>query len=156
MNITESVVVDAAPADVFPLVESLDRYPLWMRLVHDVEAVNGRDPAGSSIGDPAWSVELRARVGPFARSKRLRMVRTVHVPDVAVAFERAEIDGRDHARWALRVDLTSVGHESTSVQVHLSYDGRLWTGGVLERVLDDEVRRGREGLARLVSDGPTH
>ena len=29
---------------------------------------------------PAWRVELRARVGPFARSKQLRMVRTVHEP----------------------------------------------------------------------------
>ncbi|MEJ7801105.1 MAG: SRPBCC family protein [Ilumatobacter sp.] len=149
MDITESVLVDASPTDVFPLVASLDRYPLWMRLVHDVQAVE-------SAGDPAWSVEIRARVGPFARSKRLRMVRTLHDPGRAVAFERAEIDGRDHARWALRVDLTSTGPATTSVQVQLAYDGRLWTGGVLERVLDDEVRRGREGLARLVSDGPTH
>ncbi len=149
MDITESVLVDASPADVFPLVASLDRYPLWMRLVHEVQAVE-------SIDDPAWSVEIRARVGPFARSKRLRMVRTLHKPGRAVAFERAEIDGRDHARWALGIDLTSTGPASTSVQVHLAYDGRLWTGGVLERVLDDEVRRGREGLARLVSDGPTH
>ena len=149
MDITESVLVDASPADVFPHVASLDRYPLWMRLVHDVQAVE-------SAGDPAWSVEIRARVGPFARSKRLRMVRTLHDPGRAVAFERAETDGRDHARWALRVDLTATGPTSTRVQVQLAYDGRLWTGGVLERVLDDEVRRGREGLARLVSDGPTH
>ncbi len=27
--------------------------------------------------------------------------------------------------------------------MHLAYDGTLWTGGVLERVLDDEVRRAR-------------
>ncbi|MEO6653807.1 MAG: SRPBCC family protein [Ilumatobacteraceae bacterium] len=149
MDITESVLVDTSPADVFGLVASLDRYPLWMRLVHDVRAVE-------SAGEPAWSVEIRARVGPFARSKRLRMARTLHDPDRSVAFERAEIDGRDHARWALRVDLTPADAQSTLVQMHLAYDGRLWSGGLLERVLDDEVRRGREGLARLVSDGPTH
>lgn len=148
MDITESVLVDAPPSAVFPLVASLDRYPRWMRLVHEVEGVG-------SEGDAAWSVEIRARVGPFARSKRLRMARTLHDPDRAVAFERAEIDGRDHARWALRVDLTPADPGSTLVQMHLAYDGLLWTGGLLQRVLDDEVRRGREGLARLVSDGPT-
>jgi hypothetical protein len=32
----------------------------------------------------------------------------------------------------------------------------LWTGGVLERVLDDQVRRGSEALLELVSAEPTH
>ena len=34
--------------------------------------------------------------------------------------------------------------------MHLAYDGALWTGGVLERVLDDEVRRARVSLVRLL------
>lgn len=143
------MLVDAAPTVVFPFVASLDRYPAWMRLVHDVEAVE----AGET---PAWSIEIRARVGPFARSKRLRMARTLIEPDRSVQFEREEVDGRDHARWSLRVDLTPTGPSSTLVEMHLAYDGRLWTGGLMERVLDDEVRRGREGLARLVSGEPTH
>ena len=41
------------------------------------------DPS-SRATPPAWDVELRARLGPLARSKRLRMVRTAR-------------DGRDHA-----------------------------------------------------------
>ncbi len=35
----------------------------------------------------------------------------------------------------------------------LTYGGRLWTGAVLQRVLDDEVTRGSEALVRLVAGG---
>jgi hypothetical protein len=34
--------------------------------------------------------------------------------------------------------------------MHLAYDGSLWTGGLLENVLEDQIRRGRSGLAALV------
>ena len=145
---TESVVVDAAPAEVFPFVAALDEYPHWLRLVHEADLVES-EPA------PTWSVEIRARVGPFARSKRLRMARTQFEPDRMVEFERAEIDGRDHARWALRVELEANDEQATLVTMHLAYDGGLWTGGLLERVLDEEIRRGRAGLVDLVSAEPT-
>lgn len=150
LRTSESVVVPAAPADVFPIIADLGRYPSWLGLVHRADQV-ADDPA-------AWSVELRARIGPFARSKQLRMVRTEAAPDVRVEFERSELDGKQHARWVLRVELAGDGPPaapSTVVTMHLSYDGALWTGGVLERALDDEVRRGREGLVRLVSGEPT-
>ena len=39
----------------------------------------------------------------------------------------------------------------TSLDVHLHYGGRLWTGGVLERALADGIERGRETLYELVS-----
>ena len=39
--------------------------------------------------------------------------------------------------------------------MHLSYDGMLWTGGLLDRVLDEEIRRGRDGLTELVRPEPT-
>lgn len=134
-------LVGAAPDDVFRHVERLDAYPSWMHLVHRVEPI---DP---DEGRPAWWVELRARVGPFARSKRLRMVRTEHDPDAHhVRFARVQPDDRDHANWILTVDV-----DPALVRVQLEYTGSLWTGGVLSRVLDDEIRRGRESLARLVS-----
>jgi ribosome-associated toxin RatA of RatAB toxin-antitoxin module len=148
LQTSESVIVPAAPSEVFPLVASLDSYPRWMRLVHESTSELGD-------GDPAWSVELRARVGPFARSKRLRMERRVHRPDRLVEFERAEHDGKQHARWTLRVELEPVGADATSVTMHLAYDGALWTGGLLDRVLDEEVRRGRAGLVALVSGEPS-
>lgn len=150
LRTTESVLVPAEPAAVFPLVADLDSYPRWLRLVH------AATPADDGVGPaPAWTVELRAQVGPFARSKQLRMVRSVHEPDRRVEFERAEIDGRDHARWALSVEVEATDDASSVVTMHLAYDGALWTGGLLDRVLDEEVRRGRAGLTELVSGEPT-
>jgi carbon monoxide dehydrogenase subunit G len=140
VHLTESVTVPARPTTVFALVDDLAAYPAWMPLVH----------AATPLDEAAWTVELRARVGPFARSKQLRMIRTERVADRLAVFERAEIDGRDHARWVLRVELAPVAL-GTEVTMHLSYDGRLWTGGILERVLDDEIRRGRTGLRDLVT-----
>ena len=78
------------------------------------------------------------------------------VPDEVVVFERAEIDGRQHARWALRAELEPNDDRGTVLTMHLAYDGALWTGGLLVRVLDDEIRRGRAGLLQLVSGEPTH
>ena len=149
MRTSESVVVPVPPAEVFPYVVDLAAYPSWLRLVHAAEPV-GDSPAS------AWSVELRARVGPLARSKQLRMERTMLVPDEVVVFERAEVDGRQHARWELRAELRSNDDHGTVLTMHLAYDGALWTGGLMERVLDEEIRRARAGLLQLVSGEPTH
>lgn len=116
-----------------------------MPLVHDVDPIPGPDDA-----PPAWIVELQAKVGPFTRSKRLRMVRTVHRPGERVRFERSEADDRSHAPWVLTADLEPLG-DATRLTMTLRYGGRLWTGGVLERVLDDQVRQGSETLLDLVT-----
>jgi hypothetical protein len=155
MRTTETIEL-AAPADaVFAHVAELHAYPAWLPLVHMAE------PDAAHPGDhgPAWIVELRAKIGPFARSKRLRMVRAEHDPPRAVAFERAETDGREHARWALRVELAELAQAAddaelaaTRLTMHLAYDGALWTGGLLERALDDQVRRGKASLAELLSE----
>lgn len=147
MQTTESIVVGAAVPAVFAHVHALDAYPAWLPLVHAAE------PADPSPGDPgpAWTVELRAKVGPFARSKRLRMVRAVHTPPTEIVFERRELDGREHAMWRLRAELREVA-DGTELTMHLSYGGSLWTAGVLERVLDDQVRQGRAGLQRVLAE----
>lgn len=150
---TESVTVPADAASVFPYVADLDRYPDWMRLVHRATPLAASDDQGDAA---AWDVELRAQVGPFARSKRLRMIRSLLEPDSAVEFERQELDGKRHARWWLRVELEAALPASTVVTMHLVYDGALWTGGLLDRVLDDEIRKGRVGLTELVGGAPTH
>jgi uncharacterized protein YndB with AHSA1/START domain len=149
MRTSESVSVPAPPAAVFEHVARLEAYPAWLGLVHVVEPDESFDSA------PAWHVELRARIGPFARSKRLRMIRTEHEVDRLAVFERAETDGRQHARWLLRAELEPVGDDGTVLTMHLAYDGALWTGGLLERALDDEIRRGRAELVRLVTGEPT-
>ena len=104
MRTTERIVVPAPAAAVFAQVDRLEAYPAWLPLVHSAEEA----PAADGDPGPAWAVELRAKVGPLARSKRLRMVRAEHVPDTTVRFERRELDGREHAAWILRVELAEV------------------------------------------------
>lgn len=143
MRTSESIDLAASPVDVFVHVAELHRYPSWLPLVH----------AAAPVADgptPAWEVEIRARVGPLARSKRLRMERTDLVEHRLAVFERSELDGREHARWALRAELKPLGG-GTRLTMHLAYDGALWTGVVLERILDDEIRRGRAGLSALLA-----
>lgn len=151
MRTSESVELPASASDVFAYVARLDTYPDWLRLVHGVALVEDGP-------QPVWDVELRARVGPFARSKRLRMQRVDVEPDRYAVFERREVDGREHAMWALRAELMPAGvrapEASTTLTMHLAYDGKLWTGGVLEKVLDDEVRRARTRLVTLLATTP--
>ena len=144
MRTSETVVVPAPASAVFPHVARLDAYPAWLPLVHEALPV-ADEPA------PAWEVELRARVGPFARSKRLRMARTELVDERLALFERVETDGRQHAAWTLRVELeSSPDGASTTVTMHLAYDGSLWSGAILGKVLDDEIKRGRQALIDVV------
>ena len=141
-----TAVLDAAspPAALFAVVEDLGRYPAWLDLVTravPTEAVPG-DPG------PAWSVDLRGRLGPLARSKRLRMVRTAHEPEVRARFERAEVDGRRHSPWVLTADVrpTATGSHLTMT---LHYGGGLF-GPVLERVLVEEIERSKPRLLALL------
>lgn len=171
------------PDRLYRLVSDLTDYPAWMLLTHRVEAdVRGTD------GLAAWNVELRARVGPFARSKRLRMVRTVHDGAARrVRFERVEIDGRRHSDWVLNACVVSApdasppdagqpgsgqpdasqrgsgqpdasqpgsGQHDSRLEMELHYGGALWTGGVMERVLAEQILAGRERLLSLVSQPP--
>jgi len=141
-------MVPGPPQRAFALVDDLAVYPSWMDLVHDVDEV---PPTG---GHRTWNVELQAQVGPFARSKRLRMVRVVHEPGRRVVFERDEIDGRRHSPWILAATL----HPDTSdagdfrLNMTLTYGGNLWTGAVLQRVLDDHIERGAAALGGLLAE----
>lgn len=145
MKVDASLDVDAPVDRVRPYVEDLSRYPAWMPLVHGVEVDQ------NSANETAWFVELRAKVGVFARSKRLRMVRTTN--DAArVVFERRENDARRHSSWTLTVEVTP-SNGGTRVEVRLDYGGSLWTGGVLDRVLASQIEAGKSGLARVVADG---
>jgi hypothetical protein len=149
------VLLRATPQDVFELVDDLGRYPQWMDLVHDViEVFQVSEVSGAGDAERSWDVELRAQVGPLARSKRLRMTRTIHEPTRRVVFERSEIDGRRHSPWVLESVLTERGSGETELTMTLTYGGNLWTGAVLERVLDDHVERGARALRTLVEPAP--
>ena len=152
MDIEARLSTTAAPSRVLELVDDLGVYPQWMPLVHRAEPVVG-------VAD-AWNVELRAKVGPFARSKKLRMVRSAYErTEVAergdasrVVFERREIDERQHAMWRLTVTLASENRPAggTNLVMHLHYDGRLFVS-VVEAILRQNIDAGRARLAELLA-----
>ena len=140
MDVHASLEAPCPADDLFVFVDDLGRYPSWIDLVHRAEPV----------GEDEWQVELRARLGPLARSKRLRMRRTTRDPQQRVAvFERHEVDGKHHSPWVLRAEVLDAV-EGASLRMHLHYGGALWTGGVLERALGDQITNGRERLLQLV------
>jgi hypothetical protein len=151
MDVFASMEAPVAADRLFVLVEELTRYPEWMPLAHTVRRVDelaGAEPGGAL----AWDVEIRARLGPLARSKRLRMVRSAHdTVGRRVRFERSEVDGRTHAPWILDAQVIDT-HEGSRLDMHLHYGGALWTGGVMERVLADQIVAGREQLLTLLAE----
>lgn len=132
------------PADVlFAWVSDLGRYPQWLDIVPRAVPLDaGRDDR------PAWSVDLRGRLGPFARSKRLRMERTVCDGTGRARFERAEHDGRAHSPWVLTADVTETA-DGSRLTMHLHYGGGLF-GPVVERLLSEEIERSRPRLLECV------
>ncbi len=156
MDLSVDLDADCAPEVLFAHVSDLTAYPAWLGIVENavphpgldltLGVENGDDPAGE-----AWLVELRGRLGPVARSKRLRMVRTVFDPPWRVRFERRELDGRNHSPWVL--DARVEQRESSAVlTVDLHYGGS-FGGALLERMLADEIEQSRPRLAALVA-GP--
>ena len=136
-----------APVDCARLhlaMSDLAAYTQWLDIVYRAEADNENNGE-----DSVWNVQLRGKVGPFARSKNLRMVRTVNTAGSRVVFERKELDGRSHSAWVLTADISSKGEGST-VAVHLHYGGTLFTGGVLERLLADQITRGQQRLLQTL------
>jgi hypothetical protein len=92
-------------------------------------------------------VELRAKVGPIARSKRLRMIRTIDEP-AHIRFERNEVDGRSHSSWVLDAQLESI-EIGTRLTMGLHYGGS-FGAGLFERLLADEIESSKQTLRSLV------
>lgn len=139
MKLVVSADMPCPPERLFAEVDDLSDYPRWMGIVHAVEAV----------GDSCWMVELRARVGPFARSKRLRMRRTGLEFPSKVRFERDEDDGRRHGAWTLEA-VVSRHDVGSRLEMTLEYSGRLWSS-VVERVLHEEIELAKTRLRQLVA-----
>ena len=142
MDVHASVDADVSAEKLFPKVADLSTYSQWLDIVHSVQL----EPAQGETS--AWRVELRARVGPFARSKRLRMVRTTCESPQVVVFERRENDGKQHSAWVLRVTIDPSASGST-LNMHLHYGGSLFTGIVMERLLADQIRHGSDRLLAM-------
>jgi hypothetical protein len=144
MDVTAKLDAPCAPDVLFAVVDDLGRYPEWLDIVP--RAV----PEQSRSDEPEWTVDLRGRLGPFARSKRLRMVRTTHAVPTRVVFERRELDGRDHSPWVLSAEVEPAGESGSRLTMHLHYGGGLW-GPVLERLLRDEIEHSKPRLLALLA-----
>jgi Polyketide cyclase / dehydrase and lipid transport len=139
MDLVADLDAPVPPTTLFPWVEDLSRYPEWLEIV----------TRAAVVGADAWLVDLRARLGPLTRSKRLRMVRIIHEPPTEVVFERQEDDGRSHASWRLSASVHPT-HAGSRLVMGLHYGGALW-GPVIERLLTDEIERSRPRLLELVA-----
>jgi hypothetical protein len=124
------------------ILRDLAQYPKWLDIVHAAVKEEG--------SDNTWTIELRGKVGPFARSKRLRMMRTNDDANASVVFERSEIDGRNHSEWKLTVFFAGGGNDA-EVSVEMFYGGSMFGGGILERMLADQIERSRPQLIELLS-----
>lgn len=146
MDVTAALDAPVAPVVLFPWVEDLTRYPEWLSIVP--RAVPDPDVDG------VWRIDLRARIGPLARSKRLRMVRTQLEAPSTVVFERQEDDGQDHSSWRLRAEVTPLAvpgaDDGARLTMHLHYGGRLFEP-LVERLLRDEIERSRARLLALLA-----
>lgn len=142
MDRTISATVQASAAATMAALADLASYPRWLSLV---------SAAVPDDHDDIWLVTLRARLGPLARSKRLRM-RRVELDDRHVRFERAEIDGRTHADWILEAEVESQGPTRTAARVHLHYGGALWSAP-LEIALVSFEGSAADRLSNYLSNG---
>lgn len=142
MDVEAELLAPCPPEELYRWVEDLATYPRWLEIVTRAEPVD--DPDGGAV----WAVDLRGRLGPLARSKRLRMVRTVN-DGTDVRFEREELDGRDHSPWVLAATVTPTD-AGARLMMRLHYGGGLF-GPVLERVLRDEIEGSRGRLLSLVT-----
>ena len=135
-------VVNAQAESVIAALLDLMTYQHWLDLVDHVE------PASAVDGDagPAYHVTLIAKIGPFARRKRLRMVRAQN-SEYGATFERNETDGRSHSTWVLEAHAREA--DPTVVTMRLAYGGGLWSD-VLETVLDNQIARAADSLAAYV------
>ena len=147
VDVTATLDAPCPPEVLFTWVDDLGRYPEWLEIVPRAVATD----EATGDGGPAWLVDLRGRLGRFARSKRLRMVRTERVEPASVRFERREGDGRSHSPWVLRAEVEPTA-DGSRLTMHLHYGGGLW-GPILERLLGDEIERSRPRLLACVRSG---
>lgn len=145
MDVVASVEVPVSVEKLFAYVADLANYPSWLEFVHKVDAISDAEDS-----DASWLVELRARLGVLARSKRLRMTRTICEAPRLVVFERREQDSRRHADWVLRATVSATA-TGAKLETNLHYSGSLFTGGLLERALTEQIATGRERLIRQLS-----
>ncbi len=146
MDLVADLDAPCPPEVLFARIDDLADYPSWLEIVERAEVADASPDDG---GQPAWMVDLRGRLGPLARSKRLRMVRTTCDSPRLVRFERQERDGRQHSAWVLEGQVEPTADGSRLV-MRLHYGGA-FGGHVLEHLLGEAIERSRPILLAQVS-----
>lgn len=146
MDIEAAATIEASPAAVFDAVADLGTYPDWLGIVLGAEA----SPPHRDDGGPAWATDLGAKVGPFPLTKRVRMVRTQHLPPKLVRFERREHDGASHSDWILTAEVeVADGGSVLTVRLHYGGTGRL---PGIDALLREEIRKAGGRLQRRLNE----
>jgi len=146
VDIRLEAAINAAPSAVLAEVADLSGYPAWHGMVKKVQA----------DGD-GWLVDLGGRVGPFSRTKQVRLVRDDTEENKSpgrVGFVRAEVDGKEHGQWNLEAQVDpATGEGPCTVEFRVRYDGSSPLASVLEPMLRAEVEKSADRLrGRLAAD----
>ena len=144
MDVSATATLEHPFKAVGAVVFDLGTYPDWLGIVRSAEVA----PAVDVDPGPAWMVEVGARLGPFWRTKRVRMVQ-VTLGSGAARFERMEHDGRDHSAWVLTGAVKPTAIARTEVRIDLHYGGARWLP-LVDAVLRDEIRRAGPRLDRYL------
>ncbi len=121
MKQTVELTVKASSEVVFNAFRDLENYLEWLSFIDSV------DPITNGNGDLSWIVVLRSQVGPFARMKKLRIVKNNEVTNSFISFSRVELDEKEHSSWDLEVTCQPVSDDSTRVKLTVSYSGKFWS-----------------------------
>ena len=149
MDLEGSATLRAEPAVVFDHVADLGTYPAWLGIVFGAEP----DPPHPADPGPAWMVDLGAKIGPLPITKRVRMVRTEHLPPKQARFERLEHDSQSHSAWVLLVEVEGTG-SGASLSIRLHYSGASRLPGI-DAILRDEIGKAGDRLqGRLDAPAP--
>lgn len=139
VEVTATLETSSDPTRVFNVISDLDNYPAWLSILPKVERVD----------DSTWQVELQGKIGPLARSKRLRMIRTEQTRPHHVRFEREELDGRRHSAWTLEAEIGPTPSSSCTLTMRLHYGGS-FGDQLIERMLRSEIEASRPRLLEIL------
>ena len=115
------VDLNGSSEQIFSALSDLANYKNWLGFIDTIDTVD------ADGGSACWIVTLRAQVGPFARLKKLRMVRVEEDFPELIRFSRKETDSKDHSDWDLHVTINEKEGVGCSVQMVVSYSGRFWS-----------------------------
>lgn len=148
MDMEGTASLTVAPDTVFAELADLSTYPGWLGIVFGAET----SPPHEGDPGPAWMVDLGAKIGPIPVTKKVRMVRTRHLPPKLVQFERRERDDTEHSEWILTAEVEAAdGGSVLTVRAHYGGGGRL---PGIDNILRAEIHKGGPRLQARLTAGP--